>query len=190
MTGFRLTQIAHEIWSEILLPGDAVVDATAGNGQDTVFLASKVGISGTVFAFDVQDCALSLTKSNVKSKVSLDQVPKAMHYILDSHSNIEKYVHDPVRLICFNFGYLPGGDKEIVTREETTIQALESATKVLMKGGLLSCLSYTGHPGGKEEYQSICEFLSRLSTEEYISTSIQSLNRPSAPKLLLAWKKN
>lgn len=39
--------------------GDTVIDATAGNGHDTVFLAQLVGRQGRVWAFDVQSSALA-----------------------------------------------------------------------------------------------------------------------------------
>lgn len=50
----RLTQIAQELWQHVCRPGDTVVDATCGNGHDTLCLARAVGRSGTVYAFDVQ----------------------------------------------------------------------------------------------------------------------------------------
>ena len=50
----RLTERAHTELKKFLNPGDQVIDATTGNGYDTVFLARQVGTNGKVFAFDLQ----------------------------------------------------------------------------------------------------------------------------------------
>ena len=52
------------------------------------------------------------------------------------------------RLVAFNLGYLPGGDKTITTVSETTQLALEATKKILIPGGLISLVVYVGHPGG------------------------------------------
>lgn len=57
--------------------------------------------------------------------------------------------HACVRLVAFNLGYLPGGDKKIITRSETTVLALEAAKRILAPGGLISIVTYVGHPGGR-----------------------------------------
>ncbi|XP_020238021.1 uncharacterized protein LOC109817218 [Cajanus cajan] len=84
------------------------------------------------------------------------------------------------RLVAFNLGYLPGGDKEIITRSETTLLALEAAERVLMPGGLISIVVYVGHPGGREEIEAVESFAARLCVENWICCKIQMLNRPFA----------
>lgn len=54
-----------------------------------------------------------------------------------------------IRLVAFNLGYLPGGDKTIITKSETTHLALEAAKRILKAGGLISLVVYVGHPGGR-----------------------------------------
>jgi tRNA G37 N-methylase Trm5 len=61
---------------EALLPGSVAVDATAGNGHDTLFLAGAVGPSGRVYAFDIQPAALEATsallaEANLEDRVEL-----------------------------------------------------------------------------------------------------------------------
>ena len=58
----RLTQIAHEAIAAVLHDGDTTIDATAGNGHDTLMLARLVGESGRVIAFDVQSDAIIATR--------------------------------------------------------------------------------------------------------------------------------
>ena len=73
-----------------------------------------------------------------------------------SHVNIYIFLHcdrinslSTFRLVAFNLGYLPGGDKGIITISKTTLLALEAAKKMLIPGGLISLVVYVGHPGGR-----------------------------------------
>ena len=59
---------AHDWISRVVFPGDAVVDATAGNGHDTVFLARLAGPSGQVHAFDVQEEAIRATRERLEKE--------------------------------------------------------------------------------------------------------------------------
>ena len=54
----KLTEMIHEILRPIIKPGDLVVDATLGNGFDTLFLAKAVGPQGKVIGFYIQECAI------------------------------------------------------------------------------------------------------------------------------------
>ena len=57
---------AQRLVTERARAGDAVVDATAGGGVDTLFLARLVGPDGRVFAFDVQAEALDRTRQRLE----------------------------------------------------------------------------------------------------------------------------
>lgn len=46
-------QYSHQLLTEIVQPGDVVIDATMGNGHDTLFLSELVQSTGRVFSFDV-----------------------------------------------------------------------------------------------------------------------------------------
>ena len=59
----NLNLFAHYLVQKVLKPGDWAIDATAGNGKDTLFLAKTVTKSGQVFAFDIQDQALEMTRN-------------------------------------------------------------------------------------------------------------------------------
>ena len=56
-----VTEIVHDLVRPRLKLGDAALDATAGNGHDTLFLAQCVGPTGRVFAWDIQPLALERT---------------------------------------------------------------------------------------------------------------------------------
>jgi ubiquinone/menaquinone biosynthesis C-methylase UbiE len=62
----RSLHYSHELLKEVINPGDTVVDATMGNGNDTLFLAELVGEDGYVHAFDVQEQALENTSKKIK----------------------------------------------------------------------------------------------------------------------------
>jgi len=181
--------MAHDAWSQILRPGDTVVDATSGNGHDALFLAKAVGPSGQVYAFDLQQTAIDSTINTVEQGVAPESRPK-MHYVAQCHSNLQHAVGShTARLVAFNLGYLPGGDKSVITRQSSTLAAVEASFEVLHPGGLLSILAYTGHEGGPEEFSAVTALLEQLPPRYWISTQVKVLNRPTAPVLLLVWKK-
>ncbi|GKV29403.1 hypothetical protein SLEP1_g38335 [Rubroshorea leprosula] len=107
------------------------------------------------------------------------------------HSRMEEVIpaNTYVRLVAFNLGYLPGGDKGIITMSTTTLLALEAAKKILMPGGLISLVVYIGHPGGREELETVEAFASRLPVEDWICCKFQMLNRPLAPLLVFMFKR-
>ncbi|HHX51249.1 MAG TPA: methyltransferase domain-containing protein, partial [Clostridia bacterium] len=113
--------IAHQWVAQVLKPGMIAVDATAGNGRDTLFLARLVGKTGKIYAFDIQEEALRKTRLLLETHGAFAQV----RLIKDSHENLGTYIDEPVTVIMFNLGYLPGGNKKIVTRPETTLGALQ-----------------------------------------------------------------
>ena len=49
-----LTEQAHNIIRKHLKVGGIAIDATVGNGHDTLFLAKQVETQGLVFGFDIQ----------------------------------------------------------------------------------------------------------------------------------------
>ena len=164
----RLTAAAQGIVAEAIRPGDTVVDATAGNGHDTLFLSQSVGPRGTVFAIDVQADAIARTAAKLTAS-SQDNVT----LIQGSHAKLShllpKQIRGTVAAIMFNLGYLPRGEKEITTKSATTLQALEQALLLLKPGGLLTIVAYTGHPAGYVETLAIEHWANTASTTHTLS---------------------
>ena len=179
----RATSINHDFISRLIKPGDRVVDATVGNGHDTLFLANLVGHKGKVYGFDIQEKAIEkakllLSEHNLVNRVS---------FIFDGHENIEKYVQHPVKVVMFNLGYLPGGEHRIITRKETTIIALKKSLSLLTADGLLSVVIYSGHQGGAEEKEAVENFFETIPKNEMHVVKIHHLNRlESSPYIILA----
>ena len=156
----RITERAHEAVRTAVKEGEEVVDATAGNGHDTVFLAQLVGPGGRVFAFDIQEEALIATRANLEAS----GVPsERVSLIRESHAGLGDYVINPVAAVMFNLGYLPGGDHQIRTRCEETLIGLERAWEVIRAEGIVTVVCYRGHPGGQEEGKSVLEAAHKLA---------------------------
>ncbi|KAK4344462.1 hypothetical protein RND71_034638 [Anisodus tanguticus] len=189
----KATEVAHYVWKQVVQKGDAVVDATCGNGYDTLALLKLVADKtqrGRVYGMDVQNSALESTSSLLDQFASPDEKELVELFIM-SHSQMEDIVPNDmaVRLVAFNLGYLPGGDKKIITKSETTLLALEAAKRILAPGGLISIVTYVGHPGGREEFEKIEDFASILPVESWNCCKLQTLNRPLAPMLMFLFKK-
>ena len=169
--------LAQKYWQEHVRAEDIVVDATAGNGHDTLFL-SKLVPKGAVFSFDIQKEALE----NTKKILPPDHQVTLMH---QSHETIcEIPFQTAPRLIVYNLGYLPGGDKTITTQTETSLKSIQSCLKILAEGGALSITCYPGHEEGFREEKAIGEFFSKsLPSKEWLVCHHRFVNRPSAPSL-------
>lgn len=175
------TQTALLFISQYLKPGDTAVDATCGNGHDTLALA-KMG-AGKIYAFDVQETAISNTGSLLtKENIPLDNV----HLILDSHANMCNYIKEKVQVIVFNLGYLPSADKSVTTSTASTITAVQEAMKLLSKDGLICISMYSGHPGGEDEKQALLDFAESLDSRIWHAAYINMRNqRNNPPEVLL-----
>lgn len=151
----RLTEQAHQILTAHLQEGDLAIDATAGNGHDTQFLAEKVGTSGQVIAIDIQASAIEASRERLctaalieRSTLICGDHATELECLLPKH-------RQQIAAITFNLGYLPGSDKSIQTQSESTGQALKAAHALLSPHGLLCVTAYRGHPGGAEEAQLV-----------------------------------
>lgn len=177
---------AHDWISRLVLPGDSVVDATAGNGHDTVFLARLTGPSGQVHAFDIQEKAILSTRERLMQEGLLTP---AVHLHLASHDRLAELVPGPVRAAVFNLGYLPGGNKNTVTRTDSTLAALEQAAALIAPNGILSVMCYPGHEGGGAEAEAAETFLSLLPHHSWRTGKYQLLNTSSpAPFQVCAFR--
>ncbi len=148
----------------MLRAGDLAVDATAGNGHDTLFLAERVGEDGRVIAFDIQAAAIDATRMRLEAaglsgRVELHQA---------SHGRLlETAGRGTVTAVMFNLGYFPGGDHAVITRTEETLAALGQALEALRPGGLLTIVCYPGHPGGDEESDAVLAWGGALAADAF-----------------------
>lgn len=177
--------LAKEIAIKKLREGDRAIDATMGNGNDTVFLSKIVGTKGKVYSFDVQGIALK----NTNEKLIENNIGKEVELILDGHENMDKYIKEKVKLVMFNLGYLPKLSHEITTKSETTIVALEKSLNLLDKNGVVLLVIYHGHENGKKEKVDIEAFTSKLNQKEYNVMKVEFINQINNPPVLIAIEK-
>lgn len=151
----RIVCHAQRCVARVLETGAWAVDATAGAGHDTVFLARQVGAAGRVFALDTQREALARTRQRVQ-EAGMGERVGLLHA---GHEAMETVLPPEAvgRLgaVMFNLGYLPGGDKAWITKPETTVAGLDAARRLLAPEGMLSVVAYPGHPGGAEESAAV-----------------------------------
>ena len=164
---------------------DTVIDATAGNGNDTLKLCEAVKQCGRVYAFDIQEDALKETQRKLSEKGYSNA-----KLILDSHSNMDKYVTHKVRAVIFNLGYLPGGDHRVCTHADTSIEAISKALSIIDKGGFVSITIYHGKDTGTEEKEAVMQYLKTVNHKEYTVTVHDFYNRPNNPPITVIITKN
>jgi glycine oxidase len=181
----RLTERAHEIVRSVVKSGDTAIDATAGNGHDTCFLAELVGSEGTVFAFDRQPTAIEQTQKQLASRGLTNAT-----LLERDHSQLQKEIpprhHGTVAAVMFNLGYLPGGDKSVITQTGSTMVALQAALKLVRLGGVVTVLAYPGHAGGDEETLAVETLLGSLDRDSFTVEVELVEGVVAAPKLFVA----
>lgn len=180
MKNYQITSWCAHFIEDHVSEGDFCIDATMGNGSDTLLLSKLCGETGRVLAFDIQETALEHTRE----RLLRENAPSNFRLILDSHENLSLYAEErTVSCIVFNFGYLPGGDHSLATKAPTSIRAMESALSLLKKGGMLSLCIYSGGDSGFEEKNAILDWLSKLDFRKYLVIKSEYYNRPNHPPL-------
>ena len=175
---------AHKTIQPYLSEQSISIDATTGNGHDTLFLARH---SHKVYAFDIQKTALEAThllleKNHCSGKVNL---------IHAGHEELLKHIaqNEKFDAIVFNLGYLPHADTSIITQKKNTIIALNHAIKLLSTKGIISILAYPGHAGGNAEMQAIIHWYERLDSSHFAISIIRSMQeKANSPRLFMIQK--
>lgn len=183
----RQTKMAKALTKEVLESGDSAIDATAGNGEDTLFLAEHVGPSGRVYAFDIQKEAIEAAETLIQEKGLAGRV-SFYHRGHETMGEIPAVRSDShIKAVMFNLGYLPGGDHDITTQAESTMTALAAALELLAPGGIVTIVAYT-HEEGQREIEALKTYLSTLGRDYDVNT-VMCVNHQNAPILYLIRKK-
>ncbi len=182
----KITELAHLYLRLNINEGDRVIDATAGNGVDTLFLAGLVGKSGHVYAFDIQSEALAITQHKLIENGIGDRVT----LICDGHEKLDLYVKDQLAAVIYNLGFLPGGNRDKTTKSETTLTSLSKALSLLKNGGLAVLVLYPGHGEGKTEKNQLLKYCRKLSPRAYNVLYLSLINQPNEPPELVVIQRN
>lgn len=176
----RPLEMAHDFLAQVITQEDIVVDATMGNGHDTLFLAK---LAKQVYAFDIQEQSLEKTSQRLQ-EAGLTNA----ELILQGHETVDQFVRE-VKAAIFNLGYLPSADKSIITQPQTTLEALEKLCHMLIKGGRIAIMIYYGHEGGDIERDAVMDFVSHLPQQEYTAAIYRTLNQINNPPFLVMIEK-
>ncbi len=176
----RPLEMAHDFLAQVIIQEDIVVDATMGNGHDTLFLAK---LAKQVYSFDIQKQALEKTSQRLQ-EAALTNV----ELLLQGHETVDQFVRE-VKAAIFNLGYLPSADKSIITQPQTTLEALDKLCHMLVKGGRIAIMIYYGHEGGDIEKDAVMDFVSQLPQQEYTATIYRTLNQINNPPFLVMIEK-
>ena len=173
-------KLAHSIWQTYLIANKnsslRVVDATCGNGHDSLFLSGFENVS--LHCIDIQESAINSTKLRLSKQTNPNT---EFHH--RSHDDLS-FIPGPIDLIVYNLGYLPGSNKKIITTKESTASSIKSAIKKLAPGGMISIMIYTGHSGGIDEKAAINDLLRDLKRNLTTSKYVNHL-KPTCPELII-----
>lgn len=185
----KILPFAHTLLKMAIKNGDVVIDATVGNGNDTLFLAELVGKTGHVFGFDIQEQAIQHTNKRLEYL----ELQKNVTLFLKSHDQIKAALPtDASRKITaaiFNLGYLPGGDKQIVTKPQSTIEAIKQLLDIMEIEGIIVIVVYHGHQGGQHERDELVHFAESLDQQQAHVLQYRFMNQQNNPPFIIAIEK-
>ena len=142
---------SHKLLTKYVRPNDVVIDATLGNGHDSLFLA---GLAKKVYSFDIQELAIK------NSQKRLDGITNVA-LIHDSHEHYLNYVQN-YQGVVFNLGYLPTSDKQITTTAIVTINTLDMMLRET-KANYIILVVYPGHDEGMVEHIALKEYIKSIN---------------------------
>lgn len=172
----KITQIAHELLCPYVQQTSICADFTMGNGNDTLFFAQRA-INGFVYAFDIQEQALTETQKRLGNNYPNVQ------FIKDNHIYMEQYIKTKLNAAVFNFGYLPNGSQTLTTKASDSLCAVQKAFQLCDKHALLVLVCYPGHEEGRKESRLIGEWCATLSSQTARIMKAEMVNKPQSPFL-------
>ena len=179
----KVLTFSKKLLKEVIDKNSIVVDATAGNGNDTLFLAKTS--AKKVYAFDIQQLAIENTTNLIKEAELEDKC----EVVLDSHFEFDKYIDEKIRAVVFNLGYLPNADHEITTLAKTTLATIKKFLLRLEIGGRIVIVVYWGHENGKLEKEALLNELQNLDQKEAEVLIYQFINQKNNAPFIIAIEK-
>ncbi|MBM7649705.1 16S rRNA C1402 N4-methylase RsmH [Bacillus ectoiniformans] len=180
---------ARLLLEKAVAEGSAAIDATMGNGNDTAFLAKLVGENGRVFGFDIQQQALDATAKRLSEQELTERATLFLAGHEQAAALIPKQWHGNISGAVFNLGYLPKGDKSIVTKPETTIAAIEQIFSMLKPGGMIVLVIYHGHEEGAAEKNHVLDYVMEIDQTIAHVLRYEFINQKNHPPFIVAVEK-
>ncbi len=180
----QTTELALHIVRPYVTPDSTVIDATCGNGHDTLALAQMN--PAKLYAFDIQEDAVRATTALLEANGYRESIADGRFVLrCAAHEEMNQYVARPVTAVLFNLGYLPGGDKEITTKAASTLIAVQAAMELLETDGVICITMYSGHDAGKEEKAALLNFAETLDAKLWHTAYISMPNQKHDPPEIL-----
>lgn len=173
-----------------------LLDATCGNGNDTLFLYG-LGlrlVKSDLFKDRLRLLGFDLQKEAVDNTIkalSLEDEGLDFSIVCAGHEELSSFTHEKEKVLMamYNLGYLPGSDKSIVTKAKSTLSSFELLKDKLVRGGLISVHAYGGHEGGLYELEKVETWFSSLPIKEWTVRSFKTLNKLRNPETLFLAEK-
>ncbi|EUJ37331.1 class I SAM-dependent methyltransferase [Brochothrix campestris] len=178
---------SHYLLQQKVQPGNAVIDATIGNGHDTLFLAQLIGQKGHLIGCDIQEAAVEATRKRLAdANISLASLTLSANGHEQITQLVDPQLYAKLTAAIFNLGYLPGGDKTITTTTDSTLSAVKQLLKMMPSGGLVVLTVYYGHHQGKLEKEALHTFTNALPQADYAVLNYQFTNQKNDPPMIIA----
>ena len=140
------------------------VDATCGNGHDTLFLCSVAGENGRVIGLDIQPQAAA----NTNALLAANGMAAIGRAECCDHRELLRFAPPgSADCVMFNFGWLPGADHAVFSTAQSSIPALQAALEAVRPGGVVSAILYSGQVIGTDEKQAVLEYLRALPLKSF-----------------------
>ncbi len=179
----KVLVFAKKLLKEKIDKNSVVIDATCGNGNDTLFLAKTS--AKKVYSFDIQKIAIERTEKLLEENELLSKCK----LILDSHANFDNYVEDEFQAVIFNLGYLPNANHDITTNGKITKLTIEKMLKRISVGGIIVVVIYWGHQNGILEKEILCSYFETLNQKNIEVLQYQFINQKNNAPFLVALEK-
>lgn len=171
---------AHQFLIPALQSASCVIDATAGNGNDTLFLCQQTPPECRIVACDVQQIAIRKATERIAQYGYCDKV----RWIHDDHANLAEYVVTPLNAAIFNLGYLPGQDHDLTTNSASVEQALAALLTRLAPCGRITVVAYPGHAPGRVEIENLEAWLAQCPQSSFVVSRQTFINQRNNPAIL------
>jgi hypothetical protein len=164
--------LAHHYWERLLQKGDWA----------NILLEKRP--QGGVIGIDIQQVAISRTNDLLRLHFSEEDRAR-IHLYCQSHTDFPPLAQkNPIRLIVYNLGYLPKGNKQMTTMTQNTLISVGNALDLVVPGGAVSITCYPGHEEGLREEKAVLEEVSNLCSATWNVCTHTFSNRPLAPSLI------
>lgn len=154
----------HDYLRSHLAPGGFYLDATCGNGHDTLFLCELAGPQGRVLGLDIQPRAVQATNARLQ-QAGYGAVGSAL--CLDHAQLAQVAPPGSADCVLFNFGWLPGADHSVHSVPGQSLPAVQAALAALKPGGILAAVLYSGKVIGTAERDAVLALLRSLPLQQY-----------------------